>query len=67
MLQVDRMENEEQLSLWKQVQIRNEISIKNPGSKSTFEFGPNLLGIQTCLEKSDKFLKIPICLGLPEC
>jgi hypothetical protein len=30
------------------------------------EFNSNLLGIQTGLEKSDKFPKIPICLNLPE-
>jgi hypothetical protein len=31
-----------------------------------FEFDSNLLGIQIGLEKSDKFPKIPIYLGLPE-
>jgi hypothetical protein len=51
----------------KQVTIGNRILIKNPGKKTPFEFGPNLLGVQTYLEKSDKFPKIPICLCLPEC
>jgi hypothetical protein len=41
--------------------------MKIPGRKSTFEFGPNLLGVQTCLEKSEKFSKILICLDLPDC
>jgi hypothetical protein len=40
---------------------------KIPGSKTTFEFGPNLLGVQTYLEKFDKFPKILICLDLPKC
>jgi hypothetical protein len=35
--------------------------------QTAFEFGPNLLGIQTSLKKSDKFPKILICLDLPEC
>jgi hypothetical protein len=58
----DRMEDKQQLSFWKIIQIRNGIEIKNPGSKTTFEFGPNLLGVQTRLEKSDKFPKFLICL-----
>jgi hypothetical protein len=61
------MRDTEQLSIWNQVKIRNKIEITIPGSKTIFEFGPNLLGVQTSLEKSDKFPKILICLGLPEC
>jgi hypothetical protein len=59
----DRMEYMEQLSIWTQVQIRTKI----PGNKTTFEFGPNLLGVQTGLEKSDKFSKILICIVLQDC
>jgi hypothetical protein len=65
-LQYDRMQDKEQLSFWKQVLIQN-IRTKIPTSKTAFEFGPNLLGVQTGLEKSDKFPKIVICLDLPEC
>jgi hypothetical protein len=48
------MEDKEQLSVWKQVHIRNRIQLvhiqnriqtKIPGSKTSFEFGPNLLGV----------------------
>jgi hypothetical protein len=59
-LQYDRMEDKEQLSFLKQVQIRNRIYIKNPRSKTAFEFGPKLLEVQTRLEKSDKFPKFLI-------
>jgi hypothetical protein len=65
-LQDDRIKHSEQHSFWKQVQIPNKIWIKIPGSKTAFEFELNLLGVQTCLEKSDKFSEILICLGLPE-
>jgi hypothetical protein len=61
------MENKEQLSFWTQVQIENRIQTKIPGSKTTFEFGPNLMGVQTDLEQSDKFPKILICLDLLDC
>jgi hypothetical protein len=60
--QDDRTEDKEQLYFWKKVQIRN----KNPGSGTAFEFRPNLLEVQTCLEKSDKFTKIHICPDLPD-
>jgi hypothetical protein len=66
-LHADRLEDKEQLSLWNQVQIWNRIWIKNPGSWTDFEFDSNLLGVQTCLEWSDKFPKFLICLDLPEC
>jgi hypothetical protein len=39
------MKDKEKLSFWKEVQIQNIIQIKIPRSKTTFEFGPNLLGI----------------------
>jgi hypothetical protein len=61
------MEHKEQLSFWTQVQIRNRSRTKIPGSKTAFEFGPNLLRIQTGLEKSNKFCKIHICHDLPDC
>jgi hypothetical protein len=35
--------------------------------QTAFEFGPNLLEVQTGLEKSDKFRKILIWLELPKC
>jgi hypothetical protein len=60
------MEDMEQHSFWKQVQIWSRIHNKILGSKTVFEFGPNLLGVQTCLEKYDKFPKILIYLDLPE-
>jgi hypothetical protein len=63
----DRVEDTEQLSFLNQVQIRNKIWIKNPGIRTVFEFDWNLLVIQTGLEKSDKFPKIPIYLDLLEC
>jgi hypothetical protein len=56
----------EQFLFLNQVEIRNIIWIKNPESRTIFEFDSNLLGIQTGLEKSDKFPKIPIYLDLPE-
>jgi hypothetical protein len=65
-LQADRMEVREQHSFWKQVQIRNIIWTKIPGSKIAFEFGLNFLGVQTGLEKSDKFLKIHISPDIPD-
>jgi hypothetical protein len=60
------MEDKEQLSFLKQVQIRNRIYIKNPRSKTAFEFGPKLLEVQTRLEKSDKFPKFLIWIDLPD-
>jgi hypothetical protein len=33
------MEDKEQLSFWKLVQIQIRIQIKNPGTKTAFEFG----------------------------
>jgi hypothetical protein len=66
-LQYDIIEYKEQLSFWKQVQMQNRIRSKIPGSKNAFEFGPNLLGVQTGLEKSEKFSKILICLDLLDC
>jgi hypothetical protein len=66
-LDPDRMEDKEQLSFWKKVKIQERIWIKNSESKTTFEFGPNLLGIQTCLGKSDKFPKIFVCPDPLEC
>jgi hypothetical protein len=41
--------------------------IKNPESKTAFEFGPNLLGFNLIWKNSGKFLKILSCLDLPEC
>jgi hypothetical protein len=66
-LQYDIIEYKEQLSFWKQVQMQNRIRSKIPGSKNAFEFEPNLLGVQTGLEKSEKFSKILICLDLLDC
>jgi hypothetical protein len=66
-LQSDRMDNKEQLFFRTQVQIRNKIQTKIPRSKTAFEFGPNLLEVQTDLEQSDKFLKILISLDLLDC
>jgi hypothetical protein len=43
-----------------------EFELKNR-KQTTFEFGQNLLEVQTSFEKSDKFPKILICLDLPEC
>jgi hypothetical protein len=65
-LQYDRLKDKEQLTFWKKVLIQNRIRIKSYGSKTTFEFGPNLLEVQTYLEKSDKFSKIHICPDLPK-
>jgi hypothetical protein len=65
-LHADRMEDKEQLSFSNQVQIWNRIWLKNPESRTVFEFDSNLLGIQTGLEKSDKFPKFPIYLDLLE-
>jgi hypothetical protein len=61
------MEDKKQLYFWTQVQIRNIIQTKIPGRQAVFEFGPNLLGVQTGLDKSDKFPKILICLDLSDC
>jgi hypothetical protein len=61
------MEDREQFFFWKQVQIRNIIRTKILGRKTAFEFGPNLLGVQTGLGKFDKLLKILIFLDLPDC
>ncbi len=62
-----RLEDKGQLSLWNQVQIRNIIRTKIHGRKTSFEFWPNLLGVQTGLEKSDKLPKILISFDLPDC
>jgi hypothetical protein len=40
--------------------------MKNPGSRTVFEFDSNLLRIQIGLEESNKFPKIPIYLDLSE-
>jgi hypothetical protein len=61
------MEYKEQLFLWKQVQTQNIILIKIPGSRTAFEFGPNLLGDQIGLKKSGKFPKNLIFLALSDC
>jgi hypothetical protein len=61
------MKDSEELSFWHQVQIPNKILVKIPGSQTSFEFELNLFEVQACLEKSNKFPKIHICLGLPEC
>jgi hypothetical protein len=66
-LQSDRTEDKEQLFYWRQVKIQKIIRTKIPGSKISFEFGPNLLGVQTSLEKSEKFPKILICFDLLDC
>jgi hypothetical protein len=50
-LQSDRREDKEQLYSWKHVQIPTGTRTKNPLSKTAFECGPNLLGVQTGLEK----------------
>jgi hypothetical protein len=63
-LQTDRLEDKEQLSFWKQAQIRNRTWTKNPGKKTAFEFGPNLLGFKLIWKNSGKFPKILICLDL---
>jgi hypothetical protein len=57
----------EQPCFWKQVQFQNRIWITILGSKTDFEFGPNLLGVQSHLERFDKFPKIIIFLDIPEC
>jgi hypothetical protein len=59
-LQSYRMEDMEQPCFWKQVQFQNRIWVTILGSKTDFEFGPNLLGVQSQLERSDKFPKIII-------
>jgi hypothetical protein len=66
-LQADRMEDRQQLSFWEQVQTQNRTGIKNSGSRIAFEFGPNLLGVQTDLVKSDKFPRIFNFHDLLEC
>jgi hypothetical protein len=66
-LQTNRIEDREQCFFRKPFQIQNKIRTKIPGSKTSFEFRPNLLGVQIGLEKSDKFLKIIICRDLPNC
>jgi hypothetical protein len=45
-LQSDRIEDKEQPFFWKPVQIQNRIRTKILGSKTAFEFGPNLLGFK---------------------
>jgi hypothetical protein len=40
---------------------------ENSWNQTAFELGPNLLEVQTCLEISNKFSEIVICLDLPEC
>jgi hypothetical protein len=57
------MEDMEQFSIWKKVKLRT----KNPRTGNAFEFVPNLLEVQTCLEKSNNFPKILICLDLLDC
>jgi hypothetical protein len=47
----DILEDMEQLSFWNEVEIRNRILIKNPGSRTIFEPELNLFEVQTCLEK----------------
>jgi hypothetical protein len=49
------MEGKKQRSFLRQVQIGNRIENKNPGSKITFEFGPNFLGVQTRLKNLTNF------------
>jgi hypothetical protein len=66
-LQSDRIEDKEQCFFWNPVQIQNRIQTKIPGIKTAFEFGPNLLGVQTGLGKFDKFPRIIISLDLPNC
>jgi hypothetical protein len=56
-LQYDRLKDKEQLTFWKKVLIQNRIRIKSSGSKTTFEFGPNLLEVQTYLENLINSLK----------
>jgi hypothetical protein len=63
----DRMRDSEELYFLDQVQIPNRILVKILGSQTAFEFELNLFEVQTCLEKSNKFPKIHICLGLQEC
>jgi hypothetical protein len=65
-LRAARLEDKEQLYHLNQVQIRNRILIKNPRRGTVFELELNLFEIQTYLEKSDKFPKIPIFLPFPE-
>jgi hypothetical protein len=60
------MEDVEQLSFWTEVKIETEFKLKLLEGKLLFIFGPNLMGVQTSLEKSDKFSKILICLDLPD-
>jgi hypothetical protein len=61
------MKDKEQLYFCTQVQFRHRILTTIPGIKTAFKFGPNLLGVQTSLKRSDKFFKILICLDLPDC
>jgi hypothetical protein len=60
------LEDEDHLSFWNEDQIQNRIGIKNPGIRTVFELELNLFEVQTCLGKSGKFPKIPICLPFPE-
>jgi hypothetical protein len=48
----------EQLSLLANLQIPSGYQVKNSGTKINFESSLNFKGVQTFLEKSDKFLKI---------
>jgi hypothetical protein len=48
----------EQLSLLENLQIPTVYQVKNSGTKINFESSSNFKGVQTFLEKSDKFLKI---------
>jgi hypothetical protein len=46
----------------------SKVNLNKKSMKQTaFEFGPNLLEVQTCLERSNKFPKILICVDLLEC
>jgi hypothetical protein len=57
-LNSDTLKHKEQLSCLSQLQIPSELQVKNSGIKVNFESSSNFKGVQTFLEKSDKFLKI---------
>jgi hypothetical protein len=54
----DSLKHKEQLSFLSQLQIPSKLQVKNYGTKIKFESSSNFKGVQTFLEKSDKFLKI---------
>jgi hypothetical protein len=65
-LHSDSLKYKEQLCFLSQLQILSGLHVKNSGTNLIFEFSSNFKGIQTFLEKSDKFFKIQSSHGIFE-